>query len=403
MSFRRFSKDDCQLHASALTFFSLISIVPVLAMTFGIAQGFGFEKMLENLLYERFPGQEKILAQGIEFANNLLQRTRGGALASIGLVGLIWSVVKVLGNIEASFNDIWDIRKSRPMLRKITDYLSIILICPMLFILSNSLALLIKTEIDMVIHKFSMLGVFSPFFSVGFKLVPLILMWTLFTSIYMFMTNTKVNFKSALLAGILAGTVFQFFQWGLIAFQVGVGRYNAIYGSFSAIPLFLIWLQVSWLILLAGAEVAFAHQHIHEYELEPDTRHISRELQDKLALFITHFISKKFISGETPLNENNIASQTGIPIQLTRRILVQLVSGGILSETFNDHNNAKVYQPARDIHQFSIKFVLDAITHFGSDTIPLPDSETFQSISRLVDNLNDILSTSEANQKLTDI
>jgi len=403
LSVKRFSDDNCQLHASALTFFSLISIVPVLAMTFGIAQGFGFEKMLENLLYEKFPGQEGVLSQGIEFAHNLLENTRGGALAGIGLVGLVWSVIKVLGNIESSFNDIWNVQKSRPLIRKFTDYLSIMLICPILFILSNSLTIFIKTEIDIIVHKFTVLGFFSPIFSGTLKLAPFFLIWMLFTALYMFMTNTRVNFKSAFLAGIIAGTAFQLLQWGLIAFQVGVARNNAIYGSFAAVPIFLIWLQMSWLILLAGSEVAFAHQHIHEYEFEPDTRRISRGFRDKLTILITHFISEKFKNGETPLGASTISSRTGIPIRLTQRILDQLVYGGILTKTREDNQGELVYQPARDISQFTIKFVLDAISNHGTDAIPIPETRELKAISNYLDKISDLVETSDANRLLNDI
>lgn len=403
VSIKRFSDDNCRLHASSLTFFSLISIVPVLAMTFGIAQGFGFEKMLETLLYEKFPGQEQILSQGFAFAHNLLEKTRGGTLAGIGLAGLIWSVIKVFGHIESSFNTIWNIKKSRPIVRKFTEYLSMMIICPILFILSNSLTLFIKSELDIIIQKFSILGFVGFLFQAGLKLSPFILLWVLFTFLYMFMTNTKVHFKSALLAGVLAGTIFQFVQWGFIAFQVGVARYNAIYGSFSAIPLFLIWMQLSWLILLAGAEAAFAHQHIREYERETDTTKISRATRDKLALFVTYFLAKKFQGGETPLTIDDLSSQTGISIHLLCHILEDLVSGGVISETREDEGGAFVYQPARDICQFTIQFVLDAINHHGTNDLPILETPELKSISQCLDQIGHLVQKSESNRLLIEI
>lgn len=403
ISFKRFSEDNCRLHASALTFFSLISIVPVLAMTFGIAQGFGFEQVLVSLLYEKFPGQETILTQGIEFAHNLLERTRGGTLAGVGLAGLLWSVVKVFGHIESSFNTIWNIKKSRPMIRKFTEYLSMMIICPILFILSNSVTLFIRTGLDVVAGRFAIFGLVSPLFQAGLKMVPLLLLWALFTFLYIFMTNTKVHFKSALLAGILAGTLFQFVQWGVIAFQIGVARYNAIYGSFSAVPLFLIWMQASWMILLAGAEVAFAHQNIHEYEPETGPSEISRGLRDKLSLFVTGHLSKRFQEGAPPAKIDGLSSQTGIPLRLLHPILDDLVSGGVISETREDTGGGFVYQPARDIQRFTIQFVLAAISSIGLNHLPILETPELKSISQCLDEMDRLLEKSGSNKRLIDL
>lgn len=400
---QQFSDDKCYLRASALTFFSLISIVPVLAMVFGIAQAFGFEQLLEDILYDKFPGQSDVLSQGIEFANNLIEKTRGGALAGVGLIVLIWSVIKVLGNIEASFNDIWEIKKSRVFIRKVTDYVSIVLICPLLFILSNSITIIIKTQIEHIFEKFLFLGFFRPFVFFGFKLTPFILMWFLFTAMYMFMTNTKVKFTSALLAGVVAGTAFQLLQWGLIAFQVGVARYNAIYGSFAAFPLFLFWLQYSWLILLVGAEISFAHQHVAEYEFAPDTEKISKAFRNKLCLYVSYVFLKEFKNGNTPLKAVEISGQTEIPIRLTVKILDILVRSKIINETRDNCSDELVYQPARDIHSYSLKSVLDAINTHGTDKIPLAHTDAYDKLTEAIEKIDDSISTSGGNVKLCDI
>ncbi|HQQ61563.1 MAG TPA: YihY/virulence factor BrkB family protein, partial [Kiritimatiellia bacterium] len=276
LSIRGFDEDKCQLRASALTFYSLISIVPVLAMAFGIAKGFGFEKVLEAQLREKLSGHEEILNNVIAFSHSLLQNTQGGLIAGVGLVMLFWAVLKVLGHIEYSFNDIWGVKQQRSLSRKFADYLSLMLVCPVMLILSGGVTVFITTQVELILEKFAILGGFSPIVFFILEGLPYTMMWGLFTFLYLFMPNTKVRFASAFIAGILAGTIFQAVQWGYITFQVGVVKYNAIYGSFAALPLFLVWLQASWLIVLYGAEFAFAYQNVDTYEYEPDALAASR-------------------------------------------------------------------------------------------------------------------------------
>jgi len=252
LALRGFNEDKCQLRASALTYYSLLSIVPVLAMGFGIAKGFGFDKLLEAQLLGSFAGQEAIIEQVIGFARSLLDNTRGGVVAGAGVAILFWTVIKVLGNIERSFNDIWGIKQARKFGRKFSDYLSVMLICPILIIVSSSITVFITTQVQLITEKMLLLGAISPLISFILKLLPYSMIWILFTFIYIFMPNTKVSFKSGLLAGILAGSIYEIIQWVYITFQVGVVKYNAIYGSFAALPMFLVWLQLSWLIVLFG-------------------------------------------------------------------------------------------------------------------------------------------------------
>jgi membrane protein len=267
LAFRGYDEDRCLLRASSLTFYTLLSIVPVVAMFFGVAKGFGFERRLEKQLFERFPGQEEILGQVINFANSLLEQTRGGLIAGIGLLVLFWSVLKVLGHIEmAALNDIWGIKENRSWGRKFSDYLSIMLISPVLVLMSGSATVFITTQVTQITQKVELLGVISPLISFLLKFSPYVLIWALFTILYIIMPNTKVNFKAGLLGGVVAGTLYQIAQWAYISFQISAAKYNAIYGSFAALPLFLMWLQISWWIVLFGAELSFANQNVHTYE-----------------------------------------------------------------------------------------------------------------------------------------
>jgi membrane protein len=181
-----------------------------------------------------------------------------------------------------------------------SDYLSLMLICPVLAILSSSLTVFVTTQVNLILEKFSILGVFSPVVFLFLKILPYCLLWSLFTFCYIFMPNTKVRFSAGLLGGIVAGTVFQIVQWGYITFQIGVVRYNAIYGSFAVLPLFLVWLELSWLIVLFGAELSFAYQNVDTYEFEPDALQASHRIKTLLSLQITHHLIKNFATGAPP-------------------------------------------------------------------------------------------------------
>ena len=403
LAFRGFDEDKCLLRASALTFYSLLSIVPVVAMAFGIAKGFGFEKILETQLLEKFQGQEAVLTNVIDFANKLLQTTKGGLIAGIGIAFLFWTVIKVLGNIEKSFNDIWGIKQARGIGRKFTDYLSIMLICPILVIMSSSITVFISSQIVLITQKITLLGAISPVIFALLKLLPYCVIWILFTFIYIFMPNTKVNFKAGILAGIIAGTIYQVVQWGYINFQIGAVKYNAIYGSFAALPLFLVWLQISWLVVLFGAEVSFAHQNVDTYEFEPDCLDISYSFKKLVILQIMHSLVKGFYKNDKPLTATQISHNLEIPIRLVRQILYELTECGIVSKVKREKDEAVAYQPARATEMFTVKYVIDALEHRGSRKIPIMQSKELDKLSACLKTFSDEIEKLPANMALKDI
>jgi len=403
LALRGFDEDKCQLRASALTFYSLLSIVPVAAMAFGIAKGFGLEKLLERQLLEKLPGQEEILLNIVNFARSLLNNTKGGVVAGIGVVVLFWTVIKVLGNIERSFNDIWGIKTQRVLGRRFSDYLSVVLICPFLFIMSSSATVFITTQIVMLTEKFSFLGVFSSMIFFVLKLLPYCMVWILFTFIYIFMPNTKVNFTSGLLAGIVAGSIYEIVQWAYIAFQVGVARYNAIYGSFAALPLFLVWLQLSWLIVLFGAEISFAHQNVDLYEFEPDSLRVSFSFKKLLSLRIAHLLVTNFTEGKKPLTESQISQDLEIPIRLVRQILYELVECGIVCEVKTPEYKKSAYQPARNIDSLTITYIINALEKRGLDNIPVVQTQELKVLSDSLITFGHLIEKSAHNKLLKDI
>ena len=403
LSIRGFDEDKCHLRASALTFYSLISIVPVVAMAFGIAKGFGFEKRLERQLLEQFQGQEDAVTQVIGFAHSMLSNTKGGLLAGIGIIILFWAVIKVLGNIEASFNDIWGIQESRSVGRKFSDYLSVMLLCPILLILSGSATVFITTQVTLIVEKAALLGGFSSVIFFVLKLLPYCIVWVLFSFLYIFMPNTRVSFKSGIPAGIIAGTIYQIVQFGYIIFQVGAAKYNAVYGSFAALPLFLIWMQLSWLIVLFGAEFSFAHQNVDTYEFEPDSLRISDSFKKLLSLHISHLLVSNFAKGKKPLTAARISHRLEIPIRLVNHILHELVACGIISDIQTEENKEAAYQPARDINSLTIKFLIESLEDKGIDTIPVAQTAESKALSEILDAFRDEIGRSPSNRLLKDI
>ena len=403
LTYRGVTQDKVQLRASALTFYSLLSIVPLLAMGFGIAKGFGFEKTLRTFILEKLEGQEQVAAQVVEFARALLENVKGGLVAGIGVVILFYTVIKIFSHIESAFNDIWGITRSRSLGRKITDYFSMTLICPIFFIISSTGTVFITSGAKQAVEKVWLLEAVGPAIFFTLKLLPYGLLWILFSFLYMFMPNTKVNFMSGALAGIIAGTLHVFFQRAYIFFQVGVSKYNAIYGSFAALPLFFIWLQFSWLIVLLGAEVAFAYQNVDTFSFEKETRRVSHSFKRLLSLRIMHFLVSRFSGPKVAWEDSEISRKLEIPKHLVLQILDELVESGIVSRVTSDDTKAIVYQPARDPEILTIKYVIDALEHLGSDDIPAPESET---LLKLSDNLNvfsDLIENSPANQRLKEI
>jgi membrane protein len=401
LAVRGYQEDSCKFRASALTFYSLLSIVPVVAMMFGVAKGFGLEKKVEAEILQRFKGQEKVVVEIVGFANSLLENAKGGFIAGIGVAILFWTIVKVLGNIENSFNEIWGVKKGRGIGRKFSDYLSIMLLCPILLVMAGSATVVVSSQILIIMQKIPLIRSLGPVVTVSLKLVPYFMIWLMFTFVLIFIPNTKVRFKAGLVAGIVSGTIFQLVQWAYINFQIGVAKYGAIYGSFAALPLFLMWLQISWLVVLFGAELAFAMQNVETYEFEQDCLSISQSHKKLLALLITNHFVKEFCRGEKPSDAAQVSRNLEIPIRLVRQILFELVEANVLSEVRKEAEDKEVaYQPARDVETLTIKNVSDALDDRGNSTVPTIQSDELQKLSDCLRGFAEIIEKSPSNISL---
>jgi membrane protein len=403
LSIRGVFEDRAPLRASALTFFSLLSIVPVVAMVFGIAKGFGLEKGLERILLENMGGQEEVVARIVSFANAMLEDVKGGLVAGVGLIFLLYTIIRILSQVEIAFNDIWGIKKARSLGRRITDYLSLMLIAPILFIISSSATVFITSGVKLALEKVTILSYASPAIFLTLKLVPFALIWVLFSFMYVFIPNTKIRLSSGIIGGIVAGTMYQIFQWGYISLQIGVAQYNAVYGSFAALPLFFIWMNISWLIVLYGAEIAFSHQNVETYEFEQDCLNVSHAFKRLLSLRVLHLMVSRFLKGESPLTARQVSLETEIPIRLVNQIVYDLVSAGLVSEVKGDDDKGIYYQPSRDPDVLTIHYVIDALEQSGSADIPVAQSETLEAISESLKAFEEQLDKSEANRLLKEI
>ena len=403
LSLKGFQEDKLNVRASALTYYSLLSIVPVVAIIFGIAKGFGFDKLIEDALYKNYPGYETVIAKIVEYANSLLETTRGGIVAGVGIIVLLFTLIKVLGNFEAAFNDIWNIHRDRSIVRKFSDYTAILIVTVIGLIIYTSISGFISTQLMNLIDSTALREAQGPLSWLIFNILPFFLIWGLLTFIYLVLPNTKVSFKSAFYAAVVAGTLYRIVQWIYISFQIGVSRNNAIYGSLAALPLFLIWVQMSWLIVLVGAEISFAIQNVGMYKSEIDSLHISWRSKKRLGLLIAWRVIKNFSDGRAPMTAAEIGQDLGMPVRTVRQVLSELADEGIFSKTEAGKGQDSAFQPACDISFFTVKCVVDTLEKLGSDNVPVKESPQFARLTAIMDSFGDAIENSPENVLLRDI
>ena len=395
-----FNEDKCLLKATALTYYTLFSIVPIIALAFAIAKGFGFQDTLQEDLLLKFNDQKDILQQAFVYADKMLANTKSGLIAGVGVVLLLWSVIKLLSSIENSFNEIWEIKRDRTWVRKITDYLSIMLIGPIFIILSGGLTISIKTGLDNAASNVSLV---SPMEFVFLKIFAFALIWGMFIFLYMALPNTKVTFKGALMGSFVAALFFELLQWAYVSSQIGVASYNKIYGSFAALPLFLIWIQYSWFVVLFGAELTFAHQNVDHYELETDISNISDRYKRVIALMIANLVVKNFNEGKTALTSIEIANKLDLPLRLARVIINEFTETKVFNEVKMLTDKEIGYQPGISDSKLTVKFIIDKLDERGVNQLPIEDSKELETVNRLMKEMDDVLNTTKGNMLVKDL
>lgn len=396
LAIKGFRENDCLTSATALTYYTLFSIVPVLALVFAIAKGFGVEKDLQEDILKNNGRYADILQNAFVYANSMLAETQGGIIAGIGIVVLLWTVMKLLINIEDSFNTIWEVKRGRSWVRKITDYLTIILLGPLLLILSGGINVFVQSEVESI----KLLGFAAPFF---IKLFAVLLLTLLFMFLYVAIPNTKVNYKKAFLASCIAAFLFQVLSWAYVKFQIGANRMNAIYGGFAALPLFLVWVQYSWYVVLFGAELAFSYENVDHYELEEDIKNLSIRYKKGIALMIANLVARRFYDGEKAFTALEISEQLDLPIRLTRMLINEFVASKVLIEFKAENGTDILYQPAVTESKFTVKYVVDAIEKNGINQLPITETTELKQMTNLMQKIDDNLEQNVGHFNIKDL
>lgn len=400
---RGFSTDNVQLRASALTFYTLLSVIPVAAIAFAIAKGFGFDQNLEQLITDKFQSQQELLNELLPIARNALQETSGGYIAGLGVIILFWSIMSLFNRIESSFNHIWQIKSSRPWYRKFTDYLTIMLIAPVFLILSSSVTVFINTQLSEFMLNAPILNFFKPILTFLIQFFPYLLSWVTLTILFIIMPNTKVKFSSAVVAGIIAGTILQLLFWFYIDLQFGISKLSAIYGSFAAIPLFVVWVQSSWIIVLVGAEISFANQNVSRYEFESEALNISHYQKRALTLMIMHLIVKNFELGEKPLSSESISRKLKIPVRLVRDIIEDLNNVDLVSVVHAKDDKERMFQPAMDINSITVSLLISRIDKKGTEQSIVVKNREFEKVSAMLAKFDKMIAKSDSNILIRDL
>lgn len=247
--------------ASTMTYYTLLSIVPLAAIGFGIAQSLGFEEKFADLVKEQLSSQPQIAEKIIQFSLSTLKQTRGGIIASLGILTLIWTVLQMIGSIEEDFDEFWKVETPRTLWQQVKSFLPLIVLFPIFLVASSSLFVFLSTKTILATQSIKYLSLFSFWFELFFRIIQYSFSWFLLSFIYIYLPNTKVYLKAGVLAAFIAVVLFHIWQWIYITFQVKASSYGAIYGSFAAIPLFLIWLNYSWTLILFGSQLSFQIQN----------------------------------------------------------------------------------------------------------------------------------------------
>ena len=360
--------------AAALTYSTLLAIVPILAVVFAIARGFGYNKYIEVWFRDALSSQPQVAEVIINFVNSYLVHTKSGVFLGIGLLFMLYTVLMLVSNVEDSFNEIWQVKKPRSIFRTFTDYLAMFLLFPIVIVVMSGVTIFLTTVVNEM-PDFLLLGSFVRFL---IDLIPYVLMAGMFIGLYMFMPNTHVKFKHVIVPGILAGFAMQGLQIVYIHSQIFLSSYNAIYGSFAALPLFMLWVQISWTICLFGAELCYTNQNLDYYDYDAHTEEVSHRYKMMLSALLLSRICKRFAAGQKPYTALELRKETEVPIRFVNDLLYDMTQAGLLVElSTDDKGETAHYMPAMDLQQMTVGTMIDRLESWGRWKIDLDLSALF--------------------------
>ena len=400
LTVKSFLNANLQSQAAALTYHTILALVPALAILFAIGRGFGFHNLLETQLFNYIPAQKETLDTVVGFVDAYLAQSSQGLFVGIGIALLLWTMISLMSNIEGAFNSIWGIKQGRSIWRKITDYTAMLLILPVLMICSSGLSLFMTSTLQNL-FAFDFM---SPVISILLKCASYIFTWLFFAAMFMLIPNTKVKFKNALIAGVFTGTGFLILQWIFVSGQMYVSKYNAIYGSFSFLPLLLIWLQFTWVIILSGIAICYSSQSIYRFNFSDKINIISKDYRSKITLAMMAIIVRHFDNGNKAITLDDFTNKYDFPPRIAIEIIEELVEAQLVSKTILIDKDEEIgLQPAVDINKLSIAYVLNRLDNHGaSGFVPNFDSN-FSEISKSLDNIESVITNNAGSTLIKDI
>lgn len=380
-----FLDKDLQKQAAALVYSTLLAIVPALALLFAIGRGFGFQTLISNELLRFFPAQEKVINTATNFVDSYLTQASQGLFVGIGIVFLLWTLISLLSNIENVFNSLWGIKSNRTFYRKITDYTALCLLVPILMVCSAGINIFMATFMKTIFGH----TLLSPVVSILLDCAPFVLYCVAFTISFLIVPNTNVQLKYAAISGLICGIAFQLVQTLFISGQLYVAKYNAIYGSFSFLPLLLIWLHLSWLILLFGCTLTYSLQNIFHFTFTEDTDNIAPGYMRKLTVATAAIIVTRFKRSQPPCTLEYISRHHGLPIRLITGIVHTLHAAGVIYYV-ELTGGKRGLAPAVELSTYTLADLLRSIEAQGNADFVPGFTTRYHSVVRVIDKLNDI-------------
>jgi len=372
---RAFASKNLNDKAKSITYSLIFAIVPILAMIIAIADGFGVKGIIEKQLNSSFLGETNLVPTIMEMVERYLETAQGGVFIGIGLLILLWAVYSFFQSVETAFNQIWNVKRSRSILRQATTYIAIVVFIPVIIVCSAGLTIAIQSAAEGLIqwpwlHDFILTD--------DARYLQFLMCWIAFTWMYIAIPNTKVRWVNALVPGILMGSLFQLLQMFSVYLIALLSRTIIVYGAFAVIPILLTLLQYTSLLLLIGAEMTYAIQNNEEFEYEHDLNSMSRRYKDFIMLYLLSVIIRRFESDEAPLTAHELAVRDNLPIRLVNQLLSRMVETGLLREVYVEDKSERTFQPALDTHKMTVGMVIDRIDAQGTEQFLQAPTEEMQ-------------------------
>jgi len=331
---REFSNGQLNLRAMSLVYTTLLSMVPLIAVSFSVLKAFDVHNQIEPVLYNLV---EPLGDKGGEIVTTILafvENMKVGVLGSVGLAFLLYTVISLIQKIENAFNYVWQAKSERSLSRRFSDYLSVIMVGPVLvFSAMGITASLMNSDLVQQVRDIAPLGTLLILLT---NLVPFILVVLAFTFVYMFVPNTHVKFTSALVGALVGGGLWQFTGMAFAQFAASSTNYAAIYSSFAILVLFMIWIYLSWLILLIGAQVAYYYQNPHQVRLSNQRLPLHGRFREQMALLMLYWITRHFIHEDKPLTLEDLSKLTSLSGERVGEILQQLQDKNLVAESSSE-------------------------------------------------------------------